>query len=41
MANNFSYAAAVNLFNSVVNCALLLLVNAITNKLSNREVSLF
>ena len=39
--NNFSYASAIGLFNSVVNCGMLLLVNWITNKISNREVSLF
>ena len=38
---DFSYGAAVGLFNSVVNCALLILVNWITKKISDREVSLF
>lgn len=40
-ANNFSYASAIGLFNSVINCGMLLLVNWITKKISNREVSLF
>ena len=39
--NNFSYASAIGLFNSVVNCGMLMLVNWITKKISNREVSLF
>lgn len=38
---NYSYASAIGLFNSVVNCALLVAVNAITSKLSDKNVSLF
>lgn len=38
---DFSYGAAVGLFNSVINCALLLLTNWITRTLSNKEISLF
>ena len=38
---DFSYGAAVGLFNSVVNCFMLVLVNWITKKISDREVSLF
>ncbi len=40
-ASDFSYGAAVGLFNSVINCTMLLLVNGISNKLSNKEVGLF
>ncbi len=40
-AADFSYGAAVGLFNSVINCTMLLLVNGISNKLSNKEVGLF
>lgn len=40
-SSNFSYGAAIGLFNSAVNCILLILVNWISNRLSNREVSLF
>jgi len=39
--NNFSYGAAVGLFNSVVNCILLLVTNKISNKLTNDEMGLF
>ena len=38
---NFSYAAAIGLFNSVVNCILLLVVNKTANKLSSGEHGLF
>lgn len=38
---DFSYGAAVGLFNSVVNCTLLVLVNWVTKKISDKEVSLF
>jgi putative aldouronate transport system permease protein len=38
---NFSYATAIGLFNSVVNCVILLLVNKAANKLSNGEYGLF
>ena len=37
----FSFGSAVSLFNSVINCAMLYLVNWITDKLSNSEVGLF
>lgn len=39
--SDYSYGAAIGLFNSVVNCTFLVLVNWITKKLSDREVSLF
>lgn len=39
--SNFSYAAAIGLFNSVINCSLLLIVNAVTGKLSANENTLF
>jgi len=38
---NFSYAAAIGLFNSVINCTLLLLVNKTADKLSSGEIGLF
>ena len=37
---NFSFAAAVGLFNSVINCALLLSVNRAARKLSDGEIGL-
>lgn len=40
-ASDFSYGAAVGLINSVINCSLLLLVNWVTKKISDKEVSLF
>ena len=40
-SSDFSYGAAVGLFNSVVNCFFLVLVNWISKKISNKEVSLF
>lgn len=40
-ASDFSYGAAVGLVNSVINCSMLLLVNWITKKISDKEVSLF
>lgn len=40
-ANNFSYATAIGLFNSVVNCALLVAVNAASRKLSGGSTSLW
>ncbi len=40
-SSDFSFGAAVGLFNSVINCILLLLVNIITKKLSQNETSLF
>jgi len=39
--SDYSYGAAIGLFNSVVNCTFLVLVNWITKKLSSKEVSLF
>ena len=39
--SNYSYGSAIGLFNSAVNCTLLIFVNWITKKLSDREVSLF
>jgi len=38
---NFSYAAAIGLFNSVINCAMLFSVNKISRKLSSGEFGLF
>lgn len=40
-SKDFSYGAAIGLFNSVINCILLIAVNYISNKLSNEEVGLF
>ena len=40
-SSQFSYASAIGLFNSVINCFLLILVNWITKLISSREVSLF
>ena len=37
----FSFGAAVDLFNSVINCVLLVTVNMITRKISENEVRLF
>lgn len=38
---NFSYGAAVGLFNTAINLVLLILVNSIVKKLSESEISLF
>ena len=38
---DFSFGAAIGLFNSVINCILLVIVNLITKKLSSDDVSLF
>ncbi len=38
---DFSFGAAIGLFNSVINCILLVIVNMITRKLSSDDVSLF
>lgn len=40
-SNQMSYAAAIGLFNSVVNCILLVTVNWISKRVSKKEVSLF
>ncbi len=40
-SKDFSYGAAVGLFNSVINCIMLVLANFITKKLGDDEVSLF
>jgi len=40
-SNNFSYATAIGLFNSVINCILLVLVNQLSRKLSDSETSLW
>ena len=40
-SGDFSYASAIGLFNSVINCALLIFVNFISRKMSDKEVSLF
>ena len=39
--SDFSYSAAIGLFNSVINCILLVLVNWISKKITRDEVSLF
>ena len=36
--NNYSFATAVDLFNSVINCILLFTVNFITGKLSDTRI---
>jgi len=38
---DFSYAAAIGLFNSVINCALLIFVNWLSKKITSDEVGLF
>ena len=38
---NFSYSTAIDLFNSIINCIILLTVNKISKKLSGNEVMLF
>ena len=40
-ASDFSYGAAVGLFNSAINCIILILVNWISKIISSKEVSLF
>ena len=40
-SGNFSFATAIGLFNSVINCIILLLVNKTANKLSDGEYGLF
>lgn len=40
-SSDMSFASAIGLFNSVINCILLVTVNAISNKVSHKEVSLF
>lgn len=40
-AADMSYASAINLFNSVINCTFLVIVNKISNKLSDGDVGLF
>lgn len=40
-SGDFSYSTAVGLFNSVINCMFLILVNYICRKITDREVSLF
>lgn len=40
-SRNFSYGAAVGLFNNVVSLAMMVLVNFITKKLSQNEISFF
>lgn len=40
-SSDFSYGAAIGLFNSVINCFFLVLVNLISKKISEKEVSLF
>ena len=39
--HDFSYGTAIGLFNSAVNCILLITVNWISKRMSDREVSLF
>lgn len=38
---DFSYASAIGLFNSVINCVMLILVNKITKKMTSGEMNLF
>ena len=38
---NFSYASAIGLFNSIINCTLLVVVNAISRRLSESNTSLW
>ena len=40
-SRDFSFGAAVGLFNSVINCILLIIVNWISSRISKKEVSLF
>lgn len=40
-SSDMSYASAINLFNSVINCFILFTVNKISNKVSDGEVGLF
>ncbi len=40
-ASNFSYASAIGLFNSLINCALLVLFNTLSNKLNRDGASLW
>ena len=40
-SRDFSYGSAIGLFNSVANCAILIFVNWISQRLSDREVGLF
>ncbi|MBR5981556.1 MAG: sugar ABC transporter permease, partial [Firmicutes bacterium] len=40
-SNQFSFGAAISLFNSIINCILMLTVNWISKKASDDEVSLF
>lgn len=40
-ASDFSYSAAIGLFNSVINCILLVIVNWVSKKITSDEVSLF
>ena len=40
-SSDFSLSTAIGLFNSVVNCILLVTVNWISKKVSQKEVSLF
>ena len=37
----FSYASAIGLFNSLVNCAMLIVFNTLSNKLSKGTMGLF
>ncbi len=39
--SNFSYATAIGMFNSVINCVILVIVNQVTSALSSKETSLF
>ena len=40
-SRDFSFGAAIGLFNSVINCILLIIVNWISKQVSKKEVSLF
>lgn len=40
-SSDFSYASAIGLFNSVINCILLVFVNWLSKRISSKEVGLF
>jgi putative aldouronate transport system permease protein len=40
-AANFSYGAAIGMFNSIINCAMLIVVNAVARKIRSEESSLW
>ena len=38
LSNQFSYSTAINLFNSVINCILILIVNAVSRRISETSI---